>query len=150
MPNEYITAFVMDADQNIYPVTEVLAASKQDDLAVFKIDTKGRSLPALPLGDDLPTGEPVNVISHPDKRFYTYTQGHVNRSYIKAGTTKVRQNISAEFAKGSSGAAVMDKCGNVAGIVAGTQNIYYVPQWEAYQATIKEIIPVSRLKELIK
>lgn len=149
-PNNYITSYVMDYEQNIYPVTEVLAASKHDDLAIFKIDTKGKKLKPLALGNELGSGEAINLISHPDNRFYTYTQGHIDRKYIKPGSTKIRQSISAEFAKGSSGAPIMDKCGNVVGVVAGTQNIYYDPDGNIYQSTIKEMIPVSRLKELIK
>jgi len=149
-PNDYITFFVMDAEKNMYPVIEVLAASKHDDLAIFKIDTKGKRMPALSIGQEQGVGEPINLISHPDHRFYTYTQGHIDRKYIKPGSTKIRQSISAEFAKGSSGAPIMDNCGNVVGIVAGTQNIYYDQEGKVYQSTIKEIIPVSRLIELIK
>ena len=148
-PNDYITFFVMDAEKNMYPVIEVLAASKHDDLAIFKINTKGKRMPALSMGQEQGVGEPINLISHPDHRFYTYTQGHIDRKYIKPGSTKIRQSISAEFAKGSSGAPIMDQCGNVVGVVAGTQNIYYDQEGKVYQSTIKEIIPVSRLKELI-
>lgn len=149
-PNDYITFFVMDYEQNIYPVIEVLAASKHDDLAVFRIETNGVNLKSLAVGNELGCGEAINLISHPDHRFYTYTQGHIDRKYIKPGSTKIRQSISAEFAKGSSGAPILDNCGNVVGVVAGTQNIYYDPDGRIYQSTIKEIIPVSRLKELIK
>ena len=149
-PNDYITFFVMDSDKNIYPVLEVLAASKHDDLAIFKIDTKGTQMAALSIGHEQGTGESVHLISHPDHRFYTYTQGYIDRKYMKPGTAKIRQSISAEFAKGSSGAPVMDNCGNVVGIVAGTQNIYYDQEGTIYQSTIKEIIPVSRLKALIE
>ncbi len=147
-PNNYITYFVMDSEKNVYPVTEVLAGSKKNDLAIFKIDTQGKKINALSLGNQRVTGEQVNLISHPDSRFYSYTQGQVNRTYLKPGTSKVRQSISANFAAGSSGAPVMDDCGNVVGIVSGTQNITYGPN-EIYQMTINEIIPVSSLVELI-
>jgi len=149
-PNDYITFYVMDYEQNMYPVTEVLAGSKHDDLAIFKIDTKGKKLSSLALGNELGCGEAINLISHPDHRFYTYTQGHIDRKYIKPGSSKIRQSISAEFAKGSSGAPIMDICGNVVGVVAGTQNIYYDQEGKIYQSTIKEMIPVSRIKELLK
>ncbi|MCG8578566.1 MAG: serine protease [Bacteroidales bacterium] len=149
-PNDYVTFFVMDYEQNIYPVIEVLAASKHDDLAIFRIDTRGEKMPAMSLGQEQGQGEEIHLISHPDHRFYTYTQGHIDRKYFKPGSKKIRQSISAEFAKGSSGAPIMDNFGNVVGIVAGTQNIYYDQAGHVYQSTIKEIIPVSRLKELIK
>lgn len=149
-PNDYITFFVMDSEQNIYPVIEVLAASKQDDLAVFRIDPGEAELHPLAIGEQKAPGASIHLISHPDHRFYTYTTGQINRHYIKPGTTTIRQSISAEFAKGSSGAPIMDDFGNVVGVVAGTQNIYYDPKGEVYQATIKEIIPVNRIKALME
>jgi len=133
----------------VFKVKEILAASKENDVAIFRIDTKGKLMSALRIGQEQGAGEAINLISHPAHRFYTYTQGHIDRKYIKPGSTKIRQSISAEFAKGSSGAPIMDNCGNVVGVVAGTQNIYYDQEGKVYQSTIKEIIPVSRLKELI-
>ncbi len=151
IPNVYETMFVMDHKGSVYPVVEVLAATKNDDLAVFRIETKNKPLHALSLGDDLETGEAVNLISHPKNRFYAYTKGHVVRKYFRPGTTKLRQNISADFAGGSSGAPAMDKFGRVVGVVAGTQNLYHGKDGaSAYQMTIKEIIPVSRLKALLE
>ncbi len=149
-PKEYETVFVMDVKGNVYPVIEVLAASKHDDLAVFRIDCKGKEMLPLALGNDSPVGEEINLISHPDRRFYSYSQGHINRTYLKPGTSKIRQCISAEFAKGSSGAPIMDNYGNVVGVVAGTQNIYYDQRGKGYQMTIREIIPVSKLKALFE
>lgn len=149
-PKEYETIFVMDFEGHVYPVIEVLAASKHDDLAIFRIDCKGKEIIPLALGNDLQVGEEIHLISHPDRRFYSYTSGYINRKYLKPGTSKIRQCISAEFAKGSSGAPIMDNSGNVVGVVAGTQNIHYLPNGGSYQMTIREIIPVSRIKELIK
>jgi len=149
-PNDYITFFVMDTEKNIYPVLEVLAASKHDDLSIFKIDTKGHKMKALPLGNQQEVGSSVNLISHPDQRLYRYSQGCINRTYLKPGTAKLRQSISADFASGSSGAPILDDCGNVIGVVAGTQNITYGPKEGIYQMTINEMIPVSRLRELIE
>lgn len=149
-PSEYETMFVMDYDGEVYPVVEVLAASKQDDLAIFRINCGNMEMLPLILGNNLPAGEDVNLISHPNRRLYSYTRGNINRKYIKSGTTKIRQCISAEFAKGSSGAPILDNCGNVVGVVAGTQNINYNSKPETYQMTIREIIPVSRIKKLIQ
>lgn len=149
-PSEYITFFVMDSEQNVYPVIEVLAASKHDDIAIFRIDKGEHELHPLAIGEQKAPGASIHLISHPDHRFYTFTNGQINRHYIKPGTTKIRQSISAEFAKGSSGAPIMDDGGNVVGMVAGTQNIYYDPDGKIYQATIKEIIPVSRIKALLE
>lgn len=148
-PTNYETAFVMNYQGDVFPVVEVLAGSKEDDLAVFKINTRGKHLQPLSLGKDQEPGAGIHVISHPDSRFYTYANGHVGRSYIRRGTTSQRQTITAEFARGSSGAPVLDNRGNVAGLVAGTVNIYYRPNGEHFQMTVKDIIPVSRLHKLL-
>lgn len=148
-PNNYITYFVMDSEQNVYPVKEVLAASKHDDLSIFRIDPEEKELYPLAIGDQKAPGASIHLISHPDHQFFSYTKGYINRHYTKAGTNKIRQSISAEFAHGSSGAPIMDDCGNVVGVVAGTQNVYYGPKDAVYQMTIKEIIPVDRLNVLM-
>jgi len=149
-PLNYETAFVMNYHGDIFPVTEVIAGCKEDDLAVFKIDTRGKQLQPLPLGENQVPGAEIHVISHPDYRFYTYAKGNVGRSYVRKGTTSERQTITAEFARGSSGAPILDNRGNVVGIVAGTENIYYRPNGEIYQMTVKDIIPVGKLHQLIK
>lgn len=147
----YKTIVVRDYEGNVYPVLEVLSASKKDDLVIFRIDTKGKVLNYIPLGSDLEVGANVHLISHPNSNFYTYTRGYLSRTYIKRGTNNLRQTITADFAKGSSGAPIIDDYGNVIGIVAGTQNIYYgINRNSEYQMTLREIIPVSRLKEMIE
>lgn len=149
-PLPYEASFVMNCDGVIFPVVEILAASKKDDLAIFRIKCDKEELFPLALGEEQAIGEEINLISHPNSRFYRYTKGIINRTYIKGGTIVPRQSISADFAKGSSGAPIMDNFGNVIGVVAGTQNIYYEPDRKGYQMTISEIIPVSRLKKMIK
>jgi len=149
-PTNYETAFVMDWEGKVYPVVEVLAANRQDDLAIFRVKCKESDFTPLALGNDKNTGEPIHVISHPDHRLYRYTKGCINRTYFDQRISTMRQSISAEFARGSSGAPVLDNCGNLVGVIAGTTNISYRPNGEIYQMTIKDMIPVSRLHNLIK
>jgi len=149
-PTMYETAFVMDWKGKVYPVIEVLAANEQDDLAIFRVKCKENDLIPLAMGNDKNAGEPIHVISHPDQRFYRYTQGHINRTFIEPRISTTRQSISAEFARGSSGAPVLDNCGNVIGVIAGTMNINGGHKRDLYQLTIREMIPVSRLHELIQ
>ena len=61
----------------------------------------------------------------------------------------MRQAISARFARGSSGAPVLDKYGNVVGVVESTFNIDYRPDKPSYQMTVYEMIPVSELYDMI-
>ncbi|MCT4602253.1 MAG: serine protease [Marinifilum sp.] len=56
-------------------------------------------------------------------------------------------SISAEFAVGSSGAPVFNSKGNVVGVVSTT---YPLSASKNPQMIVKEMIPVSSLKKLIK
>jgi serine protease Do len=116
---------VRTLDGKVYPVREVLAANKEDDVAIIRID--GRGFKPLPLVPDADVGSPVAVISHPDSRFYALTTGIVSRYFATYNYSKriTRMAITAEFAKGSSGAPVIDEHGSVVGMVASTRSTYY-------------------------
>ncbi|MBK3516995.1 S1 family peptidase [Carboxylicivirga marina] len=147
---DYETSFVMDLKKNIYPIVEVLAASKKDDLAIFRINCEPNTIKPLVLGNDLVNGGDVCLISHPDSRYYTFTQGILNRTYIKPKEGILRQSMSAAFARGSSGAPVLDSTGKVVGIVAGTSPVFRNGNpSEGHQMIVNEIVPVSRLRALI-
>ena len=59
-------------------VTEVLASSEEDDIAVVKLD--GGGLSALGIVVNEPPGSPVTLISHPNRKFYSVSVGHVARA----------------------------------------------------------------------
>lgn len=146
----YKAAFIMDGNGTVYPVLEILAASKEDDLAIFRVECEPNTFQALPLATDGHIGQSVHLISHPDENFYRYSRGLINRVYHRYGSEIIRQSMSAEFAKGSSGAPILDDHGNVVGVVAGTQPVLLnYKTGEGLQMVINEIIPVSRVHELI-
>ncbi len=103
-------------------VKEVLAVSKTNDLAVLRIDAD--DLLPLPISPEAPVGTRVFVIGHPDKQFYTMTNGllsgHFLRREGKNGPQYGEITITADFAKGSSGAPILDARGAVVGIVRRT------------------------------
>ena len=105
-----------------YLVDEVLAASKDDDVAILRLKD-AKNLPAIPIYRDEPVGNPVTVVSHPTGQFYTLTQGYVSR-YAKKGKRRV-MNITADYAKGSSGGPVFNNRGDLIGLVASTNSIAY-------------------------
>lgn len=74
----------------MYPVTEVLAASEEADLAILRVNTKGDRLIPLPLGNEALVGDPVFVLSHPRKRFYYFTSVMVACNYLKPLTSKLK------------------------------------------------------------
>ncbi len=114
----------MTAEGKVYPVREVLAADAANDVAILKLD--GARLAPLPLAVDEPVGSPVTVISHPAKQFYTLTTGVICRYVVhRYGGKDVRRlAISADFARGSSGAPVFNDRGAVVGMVISTRSIY--------------------------
>ena len=143
----------MTLDKKVYPIVEVLAADKSMDIAVIKL--KGNDFNPLPLSSNNEVGSKVALISHPDGRFYTLSTGIINRHYIdyaKDGKAH-RFTISADFAKGSSGAPVLDSKGNVVGMVSSTRSIYYNQSNgvdQNLQMVIKNCVPSQSIQKLLK
>ena len=105
-------------------VTEILAADRISDIAIFRI--KGGNFKPLNFGETQKVGGDVHIIAHPAGRYFTYSRGHVTRySASRVGNGNVWMGVSAEYARGSSGGPVLDSAGNVIGMVANTQSIYY-------------------------
>lgn len=146
---------VLTRDGKVAPVVEILAADEELDIAIFKV--KGEGFKALKMGDSEPVGNNVHIIAHPDGRFFTYTAGNVSRYYQPRSKSEiVWMSVTAEFAKGSSGGPVLDSEGNVVGMVANTQSIYYNGMEKngdgkgPFQMVIRNCVPVSSIRKLIK
>jgi hypothetical protein len=119
-----------DGAGHVFPVQSVLAADPEADTCLIRIKATG--LKPLPLRPGIRPGETVYCLSHPGGYFFMFTQGLVSRvnerthsdtdEHEKSDRTLSRPilllNITAEFAPGSSGAPVVDSCGNVVGQVA--------------------------------
>jgi S1-C subfamily serine protease len=119
------TLVAMTADGRVLAVREVLAASRADDVVLLRVDAA--DLPPLPLAADAPVGTPVWILSHPDRRFYTLTSGLVSRHFLMAetGGASPRMAVTADYARGSSGAPVFDARGVVVGVAESTHSVYY-------------------------
>jgi serine protease Do len=152
--------FAMTPEGRVMNVKEVLAASETDDVAIVQLD--GDGLTPLPLVADAPVGSRVRVISHPNSAFYTMTEGIVSRYFLggkrkSAGAPKSagvpKMAITADYARGSSGAPVLDDCGSVTGMVASTMSVYYSNdhgRQENLQMVVKECVPAASILRLIK
>ncbi|MBC8372974.1 MAG: trypsin-like peptidase domain-containing protein [Phycisphaerae bacterium] len=144
----------MTSDGKTYAVKEVLAAGKTDDAVILQLDMGAAKLKPLALAPDAPVGTEVAVISHPNHRFYSLTEGVVSRysrQRTKRGTTDM-MTITADFAKGSSGAPVFDDRGNVAAMVASTSSVYYTQTRDAQknlQMVFKQCVPAASILKLI-
>ena len=120
---------VADEKGRVLPVTEVLASNADSDTCLLRVP--GLDLPPLPLSHAAQVGDSVFCLSHPDGNHWMFTAGMLSRFFINREaatdgdkpppTAKLAPslyiNITAEYSPGSSGAPVVDECGNVIGQV---------------------------------
>lgn len=147
---------VCDREGKTYPVLEILAADQAADVAIFRV--KADDLVPLALGTPAGIGSEVRVISHPDRRFFTQTSGEVSRYHRQPARqdrpATVWMNITADYAKGSSGGPVIDEAGKVVGMVSSTQSIYYESNngqpKGALQMVVKNCVPAAAIRALLK
>ena len=144
----------MDYKGNVYSIEKVLAANEEDDLAILKL--RNAELTPMALGKPANVGADVWVISHPDRKMYMMTKGMVSRYNIILDKNRKpgrRMSITADYAKGSSGAPVFNRKGQVVGVVSSTNSIYYNivnGKKENLQMVVKNCIPVESIYELIQ
>jgi len=139
-------------DGRVFMVESVVAASERYDLAVVRIPNTG--ITPIALGQAAPVGAKVDLISHPNQNFYTLSEGRVARYFITKRDKKTvpAMAITADFGRGSSGAPVLNEAGEVVGIAASTESLYYTEDdgdQKNLQMVFKNCVPVSQLRELI-
>ncbi|MCB1064792.1 MAG: trypsin-like peptidase domain-containing protein [Verrucomicrobiae bacterium] len=112
-------ALVKLSNRSVFEVEEIVASSQERDLAVFKIDPKGETLPFLSLqeGPGAEVGENIAVIGSPLGLEGTFTVGIVS-STRKRGDVDFLQ-ITAPISPGSSGSPVVNYDGKVVGVAVG-------------------------------
>jgi S1-C subfamily serine protease len=119
------TFVVLSGNGRMSAVTEVLATDPVADVAILRCEGSGYT--ALPLSADATDGSPVGVWSHPNNHFFSLSAGIVARRFLlrKPGGRAEALAITADYARGSSGGPVFDDRGNVVGMVASTDSVYY-------------------------
>ena len=145
--------FVATEEGRVYPISEILSFNKAADMAFFKIDTRGDVLTPMPLGNDLPAGTGVHLLSHPEGYPYAYTNGVVMRTTTSDAKDPFarRMELTVDYAKGSSGGLIMDDCGNMVAMVSCIRAIFYSNQPPySQQMNVKLTIPVSSFRRLIQ
>lgn len=143
----------MSRDGRCFPIREILAADRERDVAIARIDLS--DLPRLPVEIREAVGNAVSVIAHPSGDLFTFTQGHVSR-YMKrpmesGGSPLDWMCITADFAIGSSGGPVLNERGSVVAMVARTQTINADPKSESptTQMVVKMTIPAESILTLV-
>lgn len=145
--------FVVTLKGDVYPIERVLAYSEKADAAIFRINTGVDRLTPVPLGAGLAVGETVHTLSNPEGYLYYYSKGVVARNTANhtAGPMGDRMEITADYAKGSSGGPILDDRGNLAGMVSSTHSIYAQDRPQInLQMVIKTTTPVGSIRRLFQ
>ncbi len=143
---------VMLQDGTIFPVEKLLLADKSNDIAIIKINPNEVELTPLPIATkDAEIGDPVYIVSHPKGYFYAFSSGMVTDKFSEINARQYRNlmAISADYAAGSSGAAIIDKYGNAIGTVSYTKTLQHSDDDSKTQMVLKATIPSSALLNLI-
>ncbi len=137
---------VILGDQSRYPA-KFIGADQRNDVALVKIDPKGKQLSALPLGDSstLQVGQKVLAIGDPFGFQSTLTTGVVSalgRTVQTSQTTFIDQAIQtdASINRGNSGGPLINTHGEVIGI----NSAIYTPSGTT--AGIGFAIPINTAK----
>lgn len=145
--------FVATGDGKMYLIEKILSYNQKADLAIFKLDTKGDRLSPIPFGNPALVGATAHLIANPSGNLFYFSTGIVNRNTANnsLGSSGNRMEISADFAKGSSGGPVIDDQGNLIGMVSSTKSIYYQdsPQ-QNFQMILRSCIPAEIIKNCFK
>jgi len=139
---------VVLGDKSRYPA-KFIGADQRNDVALIKIDPKGKSLVALKLGDSsrLQVGQKVLAIGNPFGFQSTLTTGVVSalgRTVQTSQTTFIDEAIQTDAAinRGNSGGPLIDSHGDVIGI----NSAIYTPSGTT--AGIGFAIPVNTAKRI--
>jgi putative serine protease PepD len=139
---------VVLGDQSKY-VAKFIGADQRNDVALIKIDPKGKKLVALPLGDSsaLQVGQKVLAIGNPFGFQSTLTTGIVSalgRTVQTGQTTFIDEAIQTDAAinRGNSGGPLINSHGEVIGI----NSAIYTPSGTT--AGIGFAIPINTAKSI--
>lgn len=159
--------FITTFNKEVYFIEKILAYSQNNDIAVFQVNTNGTKFRPLPLGVPAQVGATVYCISHPLSYFYYFSKGIVARNvtvdgqqaaagYNPLGSPPIRMEITADYGIGSSGGPILDKYGNLVGIVSSTAAVP-ANQHDAagntvfhQQMVVKDTAPLKALTRLLK
>ena len=140
------TIEVILGDKSRYPA-KFIGADQRNDVALIKIDPKGKTLASLPLGDssNLQVGQKVLAIGNPFGFQSTLTTGVVSapgRTVQTSDSTFIDAAIQtdASINRGNSGGPLIDSHGDVIGI----NSAIYTPSGTA--AGIGFAIPINTAK----
>ena len=136
---------IMTADGRVVAIASLLAVDPEHDVALAQ--ARGTGFKALPIDPEPRAGGAARVISHPASHYYVFTAGVIARARDD------ELLITADSARGSSGAAVLDERGNACGVVSATRSIYASEDHgvqENLQMVLRYAVPGGALAELLR
>jgi len=157
-------AVVVRGSDDVLSVTSVLLADEVSDTVVLRVSAK--DLKPLAFSRDVQVGDTSYCLSDPKGVIGHFSSGIVNRLFSlakageKADPLQERIAVSADWAPGSSGSAILDECGNIIGHVArirplfgkpGTPDLHgKEPTTVPTLMTVNEAIPAAVIVSLIE
>ena len=153
---------VVRGESEVLKIDAVILADETADTAILRVSTK--DLTPLALSRDVQVGDSAYCFSDPRDVLGHFSSGLVNRMHSPviagrpASPLQQRMDVSADWAPGSSGSAILDEYGNVIGHVARIRPLYGSPQAGAPAAkaatptlmTLNEAVPASVVLSLIE
>ncbi len=124
-------AVAVRGSDDVLDVTGVLLADEVSDTAALRVSAK--DLKPLAFSRDVQVGDTAYCLSDPKGVIGHFSSGIVNRLFSlakageKAGPLQDRIAVSADWAPGSSGSAILDECGNIIGHVARIRPLFGKP-----------------------
>lgn len=146
--------FAMSDDGSIFPITQILATDRDMDATIFKLDEASGLVP-LPINDLTRPGDAVFLRSDPGGVAGYFSEGIINRFYwdgtkrsgdpMKLSDARsLRMDVSTDWSPGSSGAALVDECGNAVGHVSKIYTITAADQAPQPQPGQQATDPTTR------
>lgn len=141
----------MNASGDVFPISSVIASHRNDDIAVIQLETL-KEIPFARLSSGALVGESVSIVSHPDSHFFSFSSGEISRLSIDPKLRTKRIEVTAPFARGSSGSGIFNRRGELVGLASATNAIYYEEdrsEVRNLQMVIHSGVPVQSVSELL-
>lgn len=136
-------------EQERFEIEGAVATDKNHDLAIVKVTNL--NAPPLPLGnsDTVEEGEIVYAVGNPRGFEGTFSSGEIS-NIRPQGTSRIKDKVlqfTAPISRGSSGGAVVNRWGQVIGIVSETrddgQNLNFAIPVNTLKSLLTQVGPVT-------
>lgn len=142
---------VMTSDGRAFPITEVLATSKKDDVALIRVAVD-KPVDWAPIAQSNPRPmEKIRILSHPQEQYFVLTEGKVSRIATlrsRSGSSEWME-VTADFAGGSSGSGVFNERGEIVGLVSRIYPLFREANSRGRNAEDDSATEPSRYPEMI-